>query len=133
VSAYVLDTHPLVFYAGNNLSKLSKAVRAIFERFEDGDVCLYVPTPVVIETWQLSLNGTIRLQTTLEGWWSQIQRPELAHVDLTLDDVLRASSLEWEHQDPFDRLIVATALRLDCSLITKDVAITDWGGVDVTW
>ena len=133
MSAYVLDTHPLVFYAAKRLSKLGRKARAVFEQFERGQACLYVPAPVVIETWQLALNGTVTLSTTLDAWWSEIQVDELVQTDLTAEDVLRAVSLDWEHHDPFDRLIVSTALRLDCPLLTRDGTIMEWGGVETVW
>jgi PIN domain nuclease of toxin-antitoxin system len=133
VSAFVVDTNALLFYAGGKGSKLGKAARAVFEKYERGVACLYVPVPVVIETWMLAMNGTLRLATTLDGWWAQVESEELVQTELTRDDVLRAASLEWDHTDVFDRLIVATALRLECPLVTKDSAITDWGGIDTLW
>jgi len=133
VSAYVLDTHPLLFYAARKLAKLGRKARNAFEEFERGEACLYVPAPVVIETWRLTLNGTIVLSTSLDTWWAEIQVDELVQIDLTAEDVLRAASLDWEHKDLFDRLIVATALRLDCPLLTRDGAITGWGGVETVW
>jgi PIN domain nuclease of toxin-antitoxin system len=48
-------------------------------------------------------------------------------------DVFAAYELDWQHSDPYDRLIVATARRLELPLITGDQAITDWGGVEVCW
>lgn len=35
---------------------------------------------------------------------------------------MAAGSLAWEHRDPFDRMIAATALELSCPLISKDGA-----------
>jgi PIN domain nuclease of toxin-antitoxin system len=55
------------------------------------------------------------------------------HVELTAGDVLAAGELDWDHEDVFDRLIVACALRLDLPLITGDAAITDWAGVRIHW
>jgi PIN domain nuclease of toxin-antitoxin system len=133
MSAYVLDTHALIFYAGGRRSKLGRAASRAFEQFERQEACLYIPVPVVIETWQLALNGTIRLPGTLEAWWAEVESDELVHVELDADDVLRAASLDWEHDDIFDRLIVATALRLEAPLLTKDAAISDWGGVETVW
>jgi len=37
------------------------------------------------------------------------------------------------HKDPADRLIVATALELGASIVTKDEAITRYGRVSTTW
>jgi PIN domain nuclease of toxin-antitoxin system len=38
---------------------------------------------------------------------------------------LRAALLDWQHRDPFDRLIAATAMRLDAQLISADVQFDD--------
>jgi PIN domain nuclease of toxin-antitoxin system len=37
-----------------------------------------------------------------------------------------AVDLAWEHPDPSDRIIVATARRLGASLVTADTAILDF-------
>ena len=133
MSAYVVDTHALIWFAANRPTKLGKKARAAFEEFERGEAVLYVPAVVAIEVWLLERNGTLSMPGGAEGWWRAIARPELVHVDLTLDHVLVAARLHWAHQDFFDRLVVATALGLDCPLLTKDAAITDWGRLDVVW
>ncbi|MCI0672329.1 MAG: PIN domain-containing protein [Myxococcaceae bacterium] len=137
VEGYVVDTHPLLFYAGNDLKRLSKRARAAFEAAESGEGFLYVPAPVVLETWLLALNGTIRLQTTLAAWWEDLAASGFHPLDMTRDDILDAAALRWSHRDIFDRLIVATAQRMDLPLLTKDHAITEWAGVsgaiEVVW
>jgi PIN domain nuclease of toxin-antitoxin system len=133
LSMYALDTHPLVFYAADQMGKLGKAARQVFEAFEAGRVSLFVPAPVLLEVWMLVKGGRIQMETSLDAWWKRISAPQLFSVDLSGEDVLRAASLRWHHGDLFDRLIVAIALRLDCPLLTRDAAITDWGGVDVVW
>lgn len=42
---------------------------------------------------------------------------------------MAAGSLDWEHRDPFDRMIAATALELNCPLISKDGAFDGLKGV----
>jgi hypothetical protein len=49
------------------------------------------------------------------------------------NDVLRARELDWSHREMSDRMIVASALRLDLPLVTADRAIAEWGGVEVIW
>ncbi len=44
-----------------------------------------------------------------------------------------AAELEWEHGDPADRFIVATAQLYECQLATCDTAITDSGLVRCVW
>ena len=129
----VVDTHPLVWYACGTPRKLSARAKRIFELFETGSCSLLVPAPVLLELWFLSLNGTIGAAPSFRRWWRSIAREALVEVPLEHGDILDASELAWGHRDPQDRLIVATALRLDCPLLTADHAIHAWGGVDVVW
>ena len=46
---------------------------------------------------------------------------------------LSASTMDWAHRDPFDRLILATAVAMDIPLITKDRVFADRPGVRVVW
>ena len=44
-------------------------------------------------------------------------------------DAESAGNLAWQHNDPFDRLLVAQAIRLGFVLLTADHAIRSFGGV----
>jgi len=131
--ALVLDTHPVLFYAGNDRRKLGRVARTFFEELEQGEGTGYVPAPVVMESGFLLKRGTIDHPLGLRSWWRAMERTGLIQVDLTAEDVLAAAELDWSHPDPFDRLIVATALRLGLPLLTRDAAIAEWGGVEVVW
>ncbi len=48
-------------------------------------------------------------------------------------DAEEAGDLPWQHGDPFDRLLVAQAIRLGMSLVTVDRAIRDFGAVALLW
>lgn len=134
---YVVDTHALLFYASDRTRKLGPRARRAFAAFERGDAFLMVPAPVVLETWMLWQGGRLQVPTTLAAWWRAVQREELVHTPLTHEDILEAAGLEWSHRDPYDRLIVACARRLDLPLLTRDAEITAWaeatGGAEVVW
>ena len=130
---FVTDTHPLLWFAANQRRKLGSKARVAFDAYESGEASIYVPAPVIIECWMLARNGTLMLEGSLDKWWRSVQAPGLLPVELTPEDVIRAADLAWDHDDVFDRLIVATTQRLDVPLITKDGSITTWGGVEVRW
>jgi PIN domain nuclease of toxin-antitoxin system len=132
VSAFVLDTNPVLYYAWQMDRRLGRKARAAFAAFDAGETTLYVPAPVVQETWYLHQAQRLGA-TTPRGFWEAFARPELIHADLTQEDIFVASELRWGHRDSFDRLIVAIAHRLELPLITGDQEITRWGGVDVVW
>lgn len=39
-----------------------------------------------------------------------------------------SGSMAWEHRDPFDRMIAATAIEMNCPLISKDAAFDGLDG-----
>jgi PIN domain nuclease of toxin-antitoxin system len=46
---------------------------------------------------------------------------------------LRSLALDWDPRDPADRVIVATALIRGVPIVTKDVAIRSYAGVQTIW
>ncbi|MDP3749166.1 MAG: type II toxin-antitoxin system VapC family toxin [Phenylobacterium sp.] len=53
-------------------------------------------------------------------------------LDITAGDAWEAARLPLHHRDPWDRILVAQARRLEADLITKDEALTAYA-VDVLW
>ncbi len=127
------DTHPVIWYAQRQVRKLGKNAREAFAAYESGAASLHVPVPVMIETWFLVRHGKLPVETTWTQWWRQLRNPQMVLEPLQGDDVVSAADLRWRHQDVYDRLIAATALRLGLPLVTADAEITDWGGVPIVW
>lgn len=130
---YALDTNALIFYSTDQLNKLGPKARTVLDQFENRAVSLVVPSIVLVELWYVHKGGRFQVETTLAAWWRRIESSGVLSIDLTAEDVMLATSLDWAHRDPFDRLIVATTLRYGCPLLTADEAITSWGGIDVVW
>lgn len=133
MSIYVTDTHPLIWYAANQKAKLSKKALRIFEKAWANQALIYVPTPALWEIALLIKAGQIRLPQPFAQWAAALGSQYGFEIAL-----LDAAALEMTlnvriNGDPFDELIVATALRLDLPLITKDAAITDSQLVEVIW
>ena len=49
------------------------------------------------------------------------------------EDAEQAGDLAWSHADPFDRLLVAQAMRLNITLVTADSSIRAFGDVAQLW
>lgn len=52
---------------------------------------------------------------------------------ITGSHALRAGGLRWDHRDPFDRMLAAQALIEHATLVTRDGAFAELGGLDVSW
>ena len=73
---------------------------------------------------------------TLHGRPSDVFAAALEYhgvIPMSLNAAIAAPVLRLSHSDPYDRLIVATALDLGVPLLTKDGNITDSGIVRVIW
>lgn len=133
---YVTDTHPFIWYLVEAYRKLSPTVRHIFD-----EAIIYRRTAIVVPVavlWEISLNmkpnpGNIQLALPYSDVFEQIfQVPTLIEEPVTRRIVARSHDLKF-HTDPFDALIVATALEKDLPLITNDLLIHDKRPCELVW
>ena len=54
-------------------------------------------------------------------------------LPILADEAEAAGALDWDHADPFDRLLVAQAMRASLVLVTADRAIRGYHGVAQLW
>ena len=90
-----------------------------------------------ISIWELGLKirqGKVDMGIGIDEFARRLEKSgvvELVPVDTTT--WLRSLALDWDHRDPADRVIVATALLLDLPILTKDQPIRDFPGVKTIW
>jgi len=133
MSVYVTDTHPLIYYAGRNHIQLSESARDAFEQAERGEAFILIPAPALWEVSMLEQAGHIKLRKPFREWVRDLLRNPC--FDLTpLDAEIISEARDYGfNNDIFDAAIVATARLRDLPLITKDMAITDSGLVEIYW
>ena len=129
---YVSDTHALIYYVDQKLSRLGKAARRIFEAAEAGKALIYVSTVLLWEVSNRITDGDIILPMPFDQWCRSFdQAPGFSLTALEWQDVHEARSFPFK--DPFDCLIAGTASRLGMPLITKDAGISESGLVETVW
>jgi PIN domain nuclease of toxin-antitoxin system len=120
----LLDTHVLIWVVTNS-RKPGRATRALVERAWDSGV-VAVSAITFWETALLQSKGRLKLEPT---------PAELRHNTLTsgLTEIavdgaigIRAVDVEDLGDDPADRLIVATALVHNATLVTADERLLAW-------
>lgn len=126
---YVTDTHSLVWYLteDNRLSK--NALRAFEATVQTGTI--YIPALVLAEIQFISKKGKIVLsfEETLERVLS-LKNFKFVPLDFS---ILKIANQIKPNLEMHDKLIVATAIHLEASLITKDEDITLSNAVSVVW
>ncbi len=132
-SLLVTDTHPLVYYITAQFNKLPKKVRRAFDDSVEGRVAIFIPAIVLWEISLLIKAGTVQPSFTLETYVQErFFAKAISILDLETDDILKSHQLNFS-RDPFDTLIVAMALRIECPLITGDGMIHKKQPCEVFW
>ncbi|MCW2620652.1 MAG: hypothetical protein JWL64_254 [Frankiales bacterium] len=54
-------------------------------------------------------------------------------LDISAADTIRAGSLDWDHADPFDRILAAQSLLHQAALVTRDAAFGHLRGLTIIW
>lgn len=115
----VLDTSALIFWTVDN-ANLSNAARQAIDASEQRVVSAISIWELALKVKQRRLVLPLSLDEYLAGL-SQLSGFEMLSVDVPT--WLLSVNLPWDHRDPADRVIVATATRLDCPLVSSDGTI----------
>ena len=129
----VLDTHAWIWWlsAPEMLSK--KAGKAIREAIDAKGLLLSS-----ISTWEIAMlheKGRLRLSVDVRDWIRKTESlPFVRFVPVDNTVALRAVDLPGQfHQDPADRIIVATAMTMGAGVVTKDQKIRNYEYVKTIW
>lgn len=125
-SALVLDTHVWLDVAMGRGRMSRRVLRRLTAAAEGG--VLYVAAITPWEVAMLVRRGKLRVATPLTEW---IPATLLATrtVVAPLEPTMAVDAVElpaWDHGDPADRMIVATARHARGVLVTRDVAILEY-------
>jgi PIN domain nuclease of toxin-antitoxin system len=104
-----------------------------FDRCERREATIYVPAAVIWECGLIARAGRINLRRSARAFFSDLfSNPAYQPLDLTPEQIFVGDGLPFT-RDPFDALIVATAVIMDLPLITRDGVIRESGAVRVVW
>ena len=121
----VLDTQTLIWWVFDD-SKLGDRAAAMIEDYQDSDG-LAVSSFTLWEISLLQRKGRMSLIPEISEWWESLADDGVVPIDVSVGIAVRANELEDFHDDPADRIIVATALE-GHQLMTSDQKILRWGG-----
>lgn len=129
----LLDTHAWVWWVSEPDRIPSRARSAIEKSVEAAT--LYVSAISVWEVAMLVEKGRLELALPVADWVARSEAlPFLKFVPIDNPLALRSVQLDdFPYPDPADRLIIATALSLDASIVTKDRRIHDYSRVKTIW
>jgi PIN domain nuclease of toxin-antitoxin system len=125
----LLDTHALVWALGEP-DRLSSRARATIA---DQSTVVFVS---LTSAWELAILQTldrVRLAVPLAALFTDGFAAMRFHLlPIRLPHIARVAELPRHHRDPFDRLLVATALAERLTVVSGDRAFARYG-VPVVW
>jgi len=89
---------------------------------------LVVSSIAFYEVGHLLRRGRLRQLVSVRDWRAAVLSLGIRELPVSSEAAIRASELENLSGDPVDRLIVATALIEDATLLTADEALLEWSG-----
>jgi PIN domain nuclease of toxin-antitoxin system len=122
----LLDTHILLWLKDEPRHIGSEASFRLESAMAAGEVWLSV-----ISFWEIAMlarKRKIEITMPLARWRAELAARTILEVPVDGLTAVKAGELDWDHGDPADRIIVATAMRLGLSLLTADRKILGWSG-----
>lgn len=129
----VLDTHAWIWWVSSP-EGLSPTARAAIDAATEESV-VFVSS---ISCWEVSLlveKGRLELAMSVEDWLAGSEAlPFVTFVPVDNRIAVRSNRLSGAfHDDPADRIIVATTLGLGAKLVTRDRKIQRYPHVESVW
>ena len=123
---YLLDTHALLWYFADSESLTEKAAEVI----EHNGSLKYVSTASL---WEFTIKqnlGKLQFEGGISALYSMIQENHFQILDIQESYLVVLSEMPLIHRDPFDRLIIATAISEGMTILTADSNIHKY---EVRW
>ncbi len=120
----LLDSTPAIFLPADETLLSARALQEI-RSAESLSISM-------ASVWELELKrglGKLRMTPDIWRWFRERGVNFLA---IEIDDAAFAGSLPLHHRDPFDRMIIAQAMRRKLPIVTRDRMFADYG-VPVVW
>lgn len=112
----LIDTHALIWFITDNERLPVKTKKII----EDRENRCYVS---VATYWEIAIKnsiGRLDLNTNLKSIFQVIEDTGFMTLPITTSHILKNAELEFHHQDPFDRIIIAQSISEKLKIVSKD-------------
>ena len=122
----LLDTHVFLWWDSDDPA-LSAAARG---RIADPDNSIYVSAGSI---WEIAIKSRRKKLTFAGSPLNAVSANGFIPLPMGAADAERAGTLDWEHRDPFDRMLVAQCLNGKLTLVTADEVMRQRADVPQIW
>lgn len=130
----VADTHAIVWYAQNSTRLSSAAAESLADAEREDGIVVYIAS--LIDLWYVTQTTRSLTVDHLAQLQELIDDPDVNVTAYPVDAAVARASWSIPRpllRDPWDRLILATAIALDAPLVSSDAAIRAANLVPVIW
>ena len=113
---YLLDTHIFLWL----LTEPNRISPQLHAKLGDLSNEIYVSAVSAYEVYNKSRLGKLDTTGLPPTWDAGVDQIRATRLGLSTNHAIRAAKLEWNHRDPFDRMLVAQALEERLTLVTVD-------------
>jgi len=121
---YLLDTHIVLWLAENSTSLSASVKDLLLDEASDKYVS-------IASCWEVSIKLSLG-KLTLEGGTNEffriIQENGFRLLQIEADHLMVLELLPFHHRDPFDRLLIASAISEGMAFITTDTQMLAYAG-----
>ncbi|MCZ4518022.1 type II toxin-antitoxin system VapC family toxin [Rhodococcus ruber] len=121
MTSFLLDTNALLWLV-TDPDRMSDAVRTTLA--DQGNELVVSAA----SAWEIAIKtriGRLDGETLLSTWAETLAAMNATDLAIDSADASAAGRLDWNHNDPFDRMIVAQALRRRLTIVTSDRTVID--------
>ncbi|SFK71614.1 type II toxin-antitoxin system VapC family toxin [Geodermatophilus ruber] len=115
----LLDTHVLLWWLTDD-QRLTPAMRAAIS---DRGASVAVSA---VSAWEMAIKAALGKLSVPDGLVDELGRQGFDELPVTVEDGLAAGALPRHHEDPFDRMLIAQAVRRRLVLVTADRRFADY-------
>ncbi len=121
---YLLNTHTVLWFLKGD-KKLSDKARRLIDSPRNSKFLS------IVSLWEIAVKvslGKLVLDKSFERLFpEQLYFNRIKVLDITVDSLIKLTTLPFHHRDPFDRLIIAQALVEGLPIIGTDAAFDAYG------
>ncbi len=129
-SALLLDTHTLI-WALTEPARLSHRAR---QTIEAPRAHIVVSAASAWEIATKARRGRMpQAEVVLAAYSRHLRRLRAQEAPITTEHALFSGGLEWDHHDPFDRMLAAQAILEGWTLVTRDRVFSRLTGITTLW
>lgn len=127
---YLVDTHALI-WSFCDPSRLGVSASTVL-RDRSSEVLVSAATAWEIST-KVRLGKLPQADALMSGYGNYLQRLGFQRLSINDEHAMLAGRLDWNHRDPFDRMLAAQSMLESLTLITKDAQFASLPGLSTLW